>query len=66
MAYFAFILCLFSTMETDSTNNDSENIQKVQNKMLRMVPGTRLLDKISTAKQLEETNMMYKTGFGSQ
>ena len=44
--------------ETDPTNLDIENIQKVQNKMLRMVTGTKLLDKISTAKLLEETNMM--------
>ena len=44
--------------ESDPTNKDFESIQKVQNKLLRMLTNTKLLDMISTQSLLQKTNMM--------
>ena len=43
---------------SDPINKDFDNIQKVQNKLVRMLTKTNLLDKISTASLLAKTNMM--------
>ena len=44
--------------ESDPKNKDFDNIQKVQNKLIRMLTNTKLLDKVSTASLLQKTNMM--------
>ena len=38
--------------ESDPSNKDIENIQKVQNKLLRMLTKTKLMDMVSTATLL--------------
>ena len=40
----------------DPVSVDIENIQKVQNKLLRMLTNTKLLDMVSTAALLEKKN----------
>ena len=42
----------------DPTIKDLDNIQKVQNKVLRLLTKTKLTDHISTSSLLERTNMM--------
>ena len=42
----------------DSTQGDLGAIQKVQNKMLRLINGKRLMDKISTKALLENVSML--------
>ena len=37
---------------------DIENIQKVQNKLLRMITNTKLTDRVSTETLLKQTNSM--------
>ena len=44
--------------ESDPINKDMECIQKVQNKLPRLLTNTRLLDMVSTATLLNQTNMM--------
>ena len=44
--------------ETDPTNKDFDNIQMVQNKLLRMLTKTKLKDMVSTKSRLNQTNMM--------
>ena len=44
--------------ETDPSNKDIESIQKVQNKLLRMLTNTKLIDMVSTSTLLSKTNMM--------
>ena len=44
--------------ETDPSNKDVENIQKVQNKLLRMLTNTKLLDMVRTSTLLKKTNIM--------
>ena len=41
--------------ESDPSNKDIENIQKVQNKLLRMLTKTKLMDMVSTATLLKQT-----------
>ena len=42
----------------DTTQGDIEAIQMVQNKMVRLINGCRLLDKISTKRLLNNVNML--------
>ena len=44
--------------ESDPINKDIECIQKVQNKLLRMLSNTKLLDMVSTSMLLKQTKMM--------
>ena len=44
--------------DDDPHNQDIENIQKVQNKLLRMLTNTKLLDMVSTASLLTKTNSL--------
>ena len=44
--------------DADPLNQDIENIQKVQNKLLRMLTNTKLLDMVSTASLLTKTNFL--------
>ena len=46
------------TSESDPSCTDMDNIQKVQNKLLRMMTNTKLEDKISTRNLLTQMNMM--------
>ena len=42
----------------DPINEDISALQKLQNKMLRLITGTSLQDRISTKKLLEQTNSL--------
>ena len=42
---------------SDPVNQDIEYIQKVQNKLLRVLTNTKLLDMVSMAKLLKQTNL---------
>ena len=42
----------------DPEQGDLKDIQKVQNKMLRLINGSRLIDKISTMSLLAKANML--------
>ena len=44
--------------DSDPINKDFENIQKVQNKLIRLLTNTKLIDKVSTSSLLQKTNMM--------
>ena len=44
--------------EEDSTQGEMEEVQKAQNKMLRLLNNTRIKDKISTKSILANLNMM--------
>ena len=44
--------------DSDPTNKDFDSIQKVQNKLVRMLTNTKLLDMISTESLLQKTNML--------
>ena len=44
--------------DSDPVNKDFENIQKVQNKLIRLLTNTKLIDKVSTSSLLQKTNMM--------
>ena len=43
---------------SDPTNTDFDNIQKVQNKLVRLLTKTKLIEKVSTSTLLAKTNMM--------
>ena len=45
--------------ESDPSNKDIENIQKVQNKLLRMLTKTKLMDMVSTATLLKQTTRLF-------
>ena len=45
-------------IDSDPVNKDMECIQKVQNKLLRMLTKTSLMDMINTASLLKQANMM--------
>ena len=45
--------------ESDPSNKDIENIQKVQNKLLRMLTKTKLMDMVSTATLLKQTTSLF-------
>ena len=45
-------------LESDPSNKDIENVQKVQNKLLRMFTNTKLQDMVSTSSLLKQTNMI--------
>ena len=44
--------------DSDPSNTDFDNIQKDQNKRLRMFTNTKLLDMVSTVSLLKQRNMM--------
>ena len=44
--------------DNDPTNKDFDNIQKIQNKLVRMLTKTSLTDKVSTASLLKKCNML--------
>ena len=52
------LIAKFRLNESDPSNKDVENIQKIQNKLLRMLTNIKLLDMVSTSTLLIKTNMM--------
>ena len=44
--------------DSDPSNKDFDSIQKVQNKLVRMLTNTKLLDQISTESLSQKTNML--------
>ena len=44
--------------DSDPTNYEMESIQKCQNKMLRILNGTKISDKVSTKSMLTKMNML--------
>ena len=46
------------TSESVPTNGDIDEIQIIQNKLVRMLANTRLLDKVNTVTLMQATNML--------
>ena len=52
------LLAKVRLIDSDPVNQDIENIQKIQNKLLRMLTNTNLTDMVNTSTLLKQTNSL--------